>query len=467
MKHGLKCIPTGASVSCDNLPESFLFVPTLNEKESFNYYFDLHQPLSRLHHNLILSSDTPKFTTDNFASQHTRPLLIMSDPLLTSLCTICRVQSPKYKCPRCGARTCSLPCVKKHKSWSSCDGERDPTAFVQLGKLKTDAGIDHDYNFLTKIERSVERAERILREDRDILPRENPNAPPRKKTRFNKGQSRGRTTVDEGPRRLDRNAIHRMRELGIHISSLPYGMTRAKENKTSWNRRTKTINWQVEWVLLSPEPLSVTDTQPQTSRMLYKALDETPLHIAFAVALEFHRQRQLSDHERAEEKKTHRKQQALGKGSQDPVTSTWHDWPCAMQSHTDSSWSGSATNELKGSKSKYRFFFLRPRTQSGAPQRLVPLEAKENLATLLPGQEIIEFPTIYVLSAKTAGLGDRYIIEAAPAKMSSKKRKAAALVEYKESSSGTSSGEDDTHAVEQDLSDDDTSSSGSDSDSID
>lgn len=386
---------------------------------------------------------------------------------MTSLCTICRTQAPRYKCPRCAARTCSLPCVKKHKTWSSCNGERDPTAFVSLDKLKTDAGIDHDYNFLTKIERSVERAERVLREDRDILAQDDPKPPPYKKTRFNKGQSRGRTTVDDGLRKWDRNAIHRMRELGIHVSSVPYGMTRSKDNKTSWNRRTKTINWQVEWLFFDTDRSTATDDRPQAKRILHKALDETPLYAAFAEALEYNRQRQLTDSARAEEKKALRKQQTLAQWTQDPRTSTWQGSPCLLQNHMDGSWSSSTTaDSLYAAKTRRRFFLLNPKTPSREPQRLVLLDASENLASLLPGQEIVEFPTIYVLPAKNTGLGEGYIIEKRDNKKSSKKRKATVLVDHE--SNANLSDEEDGQVMEQEVeaeagaSDDTTSSSGTD-----
>ncbi|KAI0415111.1 hypothetical protein F5X98DRAFT_365360 [Xylaria grammica] len=389
----------------------------------------------------------------------------MADPLLTSLCSICRIQPPKYKCPRCAARTCSLSCVKKHKTWSSCNGERDPTVFVPLDKLKTDAGIDHDYNFLTSIERSVERAERILREDRDVLPQESYQPPPQKKTRFNKGQSRGRTTVDDGPRKWDRGAIHRLRDLGIHVSSVPYGMTRSKENRTSWNRRTKTINWQVEWLLFDAGCSAATDSQPPPKRMLHKALDETPLHLAFAEALEYGRQRQLTDHERAEEKKALRKQQVPGQWPQDP-TGTWHGSSCPLQNHTDGTWGGLIDPDGRHiSRNKYRFLFLKPKSPSRGPQRLVPLDASESLSSLLPGQEIVEFPTIYVLPAQATGLGEGYIIEEKSQKKSSIKRKASTLVDYE---SGAELSEEDGQIMEGgaevEASDDITSSSGSDTD---
>ncbi|KAJ3560075.1 hypothetical protein NPX13_g9429 [Xylaria arbuscula] len=340
-------------------------------------------------------------------------------------------------------------------------GERDPTVYVPLDKLKTDAGIDHDYNFLTSIERSVERAERVLRGDRDILPQVTPQPPPHKKTRFNKGQSRGRTTVDEGARKWDRNAIQRLRELGIHVSSVPYGMTRSKENQTSWNRRTKTINWQVEWLFLD-------NIQSSPKRILHKTLDETPLRVAFADALEYDRQRRLADDEKAEEKKL-RKQLVFGQRPQDS-TGTWQASSCPVQSQIDSSWRNSTDiDNSEGLNEKYRFFLLRPKRQSNAPRTLVPLDSSGCFATLLPGQEIVEYPTIYALPLGVISLGEGYIIEekGKNQRKSSKKRKAATLVDYE--SGAESSGGEDGQVMEQDVgaedsSDDPTSSSGSDTD---
>lgn len=400
-------------------------------------------------------------------SRKRAPTLTMADPLLTSLCTICRVEAPIYKCPRCGTRTCSLSCVKKHKNWSSCNGERDPTVFITLDKLKTDAGIDHDYNFLTKIERSVERAERVLREDRDILPQKD-TEPPRKKTRFNKGQSRGRTTVGDGSRQWNRGAIQRMRELRIRVSSVPYGMTRSKENKTTWNNRTRTINWQVEWLLFDTEPLKTADGNARHKRMLYKALDETPLYIAFAEALEFDRQRQLTDRERAEEKKALRKQQAPGRQPQEPSTSTWQKSVWLMQNHTNGAWDShmEGVGDPRTAKHKYQFFFPRPKNVSGGPRRLVRLDASDTLANLLSGQEIIEFPTIHVSPAGVTGFGEGYTIEEKEKRELPRKRKASVLVDYR--SGAESPVEEDGQIMEQDIeahtSDDTTSSSGSDTD---
>lgn len=70
-------------------------------------------------------------------------------------------EKSKYRCPGCSARTCSLPCYKRHQQWAQCSGQRDPTKFVKKSQLVTPAGIDHDFNFLTKIERDIEKAENV------------------------------------------------------------------------------------------------------------------------------------------------------------------------------------------------------------------------------------------------------------------------------------------------------------------
>ncbi|KAI5927912.1 hypothetical protein F4810DRAFT_645847 [Camillea tinctor] len=398
----------------------------------------------------------------------------MADPLLTSLCTICHTQTPKYRCPRCGTRTCSLACVKKHKNWSSCNGERDPTIFVPREKLKTDAGIDHDYNFLAKIERSVERAERILREDRGALPQEDSNPQPNKRARLHKGRSRGRITLDTNSRKWDRNSLHRMRELGINVSSMPLGMARSKENNSSWNKRTRTINWQVEWIDWTTSDLSSEqNANPTPTRILHKLLDETPLFVGFVELQEYHRQQQLSGKERVLEKKALRKQQKLAKGVQDVTSTAWQAHPFPMQNQSSTAWSDWASCDgfpgAEALRGRYRFFFQTPRTPSRESRKLIPLEAGGNLATLLRGLDVIEFPTIHVLPANVDVLPKGYVIEKRPGGgQMQKKRKGSALVEYDSNAEESSSGEEDGELAGDDDDDDDddddgTSSSGSDS----
>jgi len=39
-------------------------------------------------------------------------------------CDTCLVNEFKYRCPKCLIKSCSLPCVKKHKEEKGCDGVR-------------------------------------------------------------------------------------------------------------------------------------------------------------------------------------------------------------------------------------------------------------------------------------------------------------------------------------------------------
>ncbi|KAI8957903.1 hypothetical protein F5Y11DRAFT_337939 [Daldinia sp. FL1419] len=389
----------------------------------------------------------------------------MADPLLTSLCTICHTQAPKYKCPRCGTRTCSLACVKKHKNWSSCNGERDPTVYIPREKLKTDAGIDHDYNFLTKIERSVERVEKILKEEKDILPQDDTSSrpPPNKRARLHKGQSRGRVTFEQDSRRWDKNSMQRMRQLGIRVASVPYGMTRAKENKTSWNKRTRTINWQVEWLEWKSVDSIEGDKKIEPSRILHKILDEVPLYVGFAEGLETHRQRQLTNQERTQEKKQRslEDKKIITGGGQEVATTAWNEGKYIMQDLKTAAWNNtiSGSQTVEGLKGKYRFFYLKPRTPSREAQRLVPLRPTDSLAAVLPGLDIVEFPTICVLPANFKAVPQGYIVENKLGK--SKKRQGSDLVGYSSEEGEAMDGQ------LGELDDDTTSSSGSDSDESD
>lgn len=410
----------------------------------------------------------------------------MTDPLLTSLCTICHIQTPKYKCPRCATRTCSLQCISKHKKWSSCSGERDPTVYMPPSKLKTDAGIDHDYNFLTKIERSIETAEKTMREERDILPppgqgpaaaaagqhqHQHQQQHPNKRARFNDGGNGSRHFQNphhEDPpqqgggiamapsRRWDKASHFRLRKLGIHVAAVPYGMTRSRENKTSWNKRTRTINWQVEWFVhgdgdaiaeekrgdkmeTETEAAVVGKQQQRPTRIMYKILDETPLAQGFEASRESFRHAQMTDAERLAEKSGKKGKEDPARDpatqtsphkatypGQDPTTSSWATaCVAAVQLPTTTAWrtpptpvtgrsNGQNNQETKPvTESEYKFFYQRPRVPSRQNQKLVPLDAADGLAKILPGLEIVEFPTIHVFP-KAMALPAGYVVDEAP-----------------------------------------------------
>jgi hypothetical protein len=121
---------------------------------------------------------------------------------------------PKYRCPGCSSRTCSLPCYKRHQQRSQCTGKRDPTKYVKKSHLATPAGLDHDFNFLTSIERGLEKAERKVNgEGLGALPPEVRKAA-RKREVSDRQYAAVGVTVIRAPKGLSRE-----RENGTYLNS--------------------------------------------------------------------------------------------------------------------------------------------------------------------------------------------------------------------------------------------------------
>ena len=113
-------------------------------------------------------------------------------------------------------RTCSLACSKRHKARAQCSGVRDPAAYVKKSELATPAAIDRDYNFLTAVERHLDRAEQ------DILERGMPPLVPddfnfKKRHRWQKGEH---------------NLSSAFQQARVRVKKAPIGLQRHKLNKT-------------------------------------------------------------------------------------------------------------------------------------------------------------------------------------------------------------------------------------------
>ncbi|GAB7361599.1 hypothetical protein MBLNU230_g1651t1 [Neophaeotheca triangularis] len=148
----------------------------------------------------------------------------MADSDLTKLCSICYEQPPKYKCPRCMTATCSLPCYKKHQQRAVCNGKRDPSKYKKKSELATPSGIDHDYNYLKGLERTIDRASEDVNPDQgDVM----------------KAVARGRQKGSM----LD---VY-LRENDITVEHPPKGMARDLQNKTRLTK-SKRVAWTIEWV---------------------------------------------------------------------------------------------------------------------------------------------------------------------------------------------------------------------------
>ncbi|KAJ4122282.1 hypothetical protein NW765_005113 [Fusarium oxysporum] len=325
----------------------------------------------------------------------------MADPLLTSLCGICHISTPKYKCPRCGTRTCSLACIKKHKAWSECSGERDATAYMAPSKLRTPAGVDHDYNFLHGIERSVERAEKLLVEERGIVQEEELRPMTVQEVKWKPGKDGRKRKVlvtrvlrEAKGRTFERFLAARLRKLNITIVCAPLGMARQKENHTTLNRRTNRINWQVEWMVLENYP----DAEPKKVRMLSKVMDDVPLYEAYHTSLE--------EQQKAKGQQARKTPRAGTDGQvQDLVNYTWSSGSFALQDPSTVTWTNHNDTEpglwpsekIEAQKKQFQFFLAKFRTPSDKPSVVTRLDPEDCLREVLRNTRVLEFPTIWVL----------------------------------------------------------------------
>lgn len=379
----------------------------------------------------------------------------MADPLLNTLCSICHISTPKYTCPGCNTHTCSLACNKKHKSWANCSGKRDPTAYMPPSKLKTAAGIDHDYNFLSAIERERERNQREIVDERKLFSQkelgqlDDPysfrkqwfgenvhfhpvSGEPRQFGSDGEDDSDGdlegeaksnRRNIPARASQLAHRVRQRLRDENIQVVQMPVGMTRQRENTTGWNRKARRINWCVEWILYDHDGKEQEGLKKNT-RIRHNALESMPLYKALGNSLAWYKKGQKADDDAADDEDIEpahagRRKKILirevkedeqrggGFAMQDSDSTAWAfprtQYP--TQSPFTGAWSsdvGATTtswdaDEEVEARKRHRFYLLRPLTVAGRPKELIPVAAADDLSAALFGRIVLEYPTIYVL----------------------------------------------------------------------
>jgi hypothetical protein len=339
---------------------------------------------------------------------------------------------------------------------------------MPLSQLKTDSGIDHDFNFLSAIERARQRAEKDVVEARQLLS-EKELRPRNEDEVFQKvwrGDELHHVPVQsqpykrhgrpqEGPAAIDsfdKHVRRRLRYLDTEAITMPKGMARQRENKTAWNRRTQTINWQVEWLVYNASELDFTAQQPdQPLRVLHKSLEGTPLHSALATTLDWHRgqldrqsreqqqdpietddeadpdspkKRRKTHHGSSNNTTTTNKKTPPTPPTQNPSTTTWPSAPYTAQYPLTTTWSSTTTTaHLKTTLEEqlaatWRFYLVKPAVQTTTTTRIspsnptdpprnnrpasktrtiVPLGSAETLTDVLRGRTVVEFPTLLAI----------------------------------------------------------------------
>lgn len=329
--------------------------------------------------------------------------------LLTGLCSICNTHNFKYCCPACSARTCSLPCYKRHQQWAQCSGKRDPTKFVKKSQLVTPAGIDHDFNFLSGIERDIQKAERTASATESPLD-------------------------DNAASRYGRISYHRLETAGVKVIRAPQGMSRQRENKSHVSRTkraNKNIVWTVEWL------------DATKRRVLSETSSMAPLKNANPFSQDPHRhkskKRKMQDDTQQNTNST-----PTENSTRDTVNA--NDSPATVQYNFEPTGDPDGTKPPSPNQREYptiqeqderlnpgetvsnsntkvvvatpapehgeqhHFYLVKPRTSSTRPV-LIPLDSSQTLGENLRGRTVLEFPTIYVFPSSMAQLPEEYLLE--------------------------------------------------------
>ncbi|XP_053247843.1 box C/D snoRNA protein 1 [Podarcis raffonei] len=155
-------------------------------------------------------------------------------------CEICNTEEAKYRCPRCMKYSCSLACVKQHKTAFSCNGVREKTAFVSINEF-SDLNLLSDYRFLEDVGRTADGA---ARDDTSHRPKSN------KFVNFLR---------------------NRARRYDICLRTLPIGFTKRRENSTFFNNKEQKFYWHLK-LLFPHSHAKFTEKRVADDKPLYDIL---------------------------------------------------------------------------------------------------------------------------------------------------------------------------------------------------
>lgn len=347
-----------------------------------------------------------------------------TEPPLSSLCRICNARLPQYICPRCSLRTCSLACIKRHKVWYECSGVRDATVFVPVKELYTVGGINHDYNFITSIERALERADRIVIDEKGLIPKRSERQEFAASRRFKRKRVDDEVEIFEADNTKKRmvSEAHRLKHACakscVMVEKAPPGMQRSKDN-TSRVYHGK-ISWQIEWI---------TD---DGKHMLGRIGEKIPLGEGYeeilrkSSGLPSEKRRNPDDLKREDSAKRRKIIDDMARSK--PIEAASY-----LQNPKSARWNVQSSNSIHPGQflklpketsinlprekvvpfqSQYYFYLLRPSTPACQPKVVAPLDSTDTLSKLLRNRVVLEFPTIYVSKNRPAKMPKCFMMEA-------------------------------------------------------
>ncbi|KAH0267121.1 hypothetical protein KCU91_g10311, partial [Aureobasidium melanogenum] len=327
----------------------------------------------------------------------------MADPStpLTALCSICHSAPPKYTCPRDAVRTCSLACSQSHKRRAACSGIRDPAAYIPKSSLQTAGGIDRDYNFLSGLERNLDRAEKQTSERGVSL------------------DGKGKPVFQK--RWHDNGALGKyLRTHGIVVHKAPIGMARQKANQTRFIQKSKRIVWSVEWVVEGEKRVAEVD-ESRTVEEAYKELvlekereNKKRKRTQEDGGARTQKQKAQTEKSDAEESKTQSVDGATAdnESTLDPEGATTNDTPIALSADKTTAEDAlqqqpqpqPPPEDVSPTQRTTHFYLHKPHTSSTSTV-LIPLDPTTTLTAALHQKHVLEFPTIYAFATQKPALG--------------------------------------------------------------
>lgn len=198
-----------------------------------------------------------------------------------SNCSICNLNPVKYTCPACGTKTCSFPCVKKHKEEKNCSGAVDLTKFLPRSELaSSDVQVNRDYNFLMKVGRHITLGKDDIKANaKNVFKRQfhnNNNNNPNKRVKPNEVVDPRKYLVDKCFPNSPPTMTRRNNTLVIQ---LPLGMSRALSNKTGFDKKIGSYIWTVEWVFIDVTGEEITRFLSYRLKETVMLRDSVPLNI--------------------------------------------------------------------------------------------------------------------------------------------------------------------------------------------
>ncbi|KIW63924.1 hypothetical protein PV04_08888 [Phialophora macrospora] len=317
-----------------------------------------------------------------------------SEILLTDLCAICHINPIKYTCPRCGIHTCSLPCVKRHKSWAQCSGVRDPTAYRKRADLATPASVDQDFNFITSVERSLQRADAL-------------------------GSVKSIGLVPSGLRRDRKTKFDTaIEERGIRLIRAPEGLARNKQNKSHWAGQSKGVAWTTEWVHYNGRKKNTIVFESSTvAEAFQNAFARRPLH---------NQKRKRGPSDTGSAPVAGRDvPSALGNGDSETRQKTGDkardisldmdpgpSQSVAVVEHASDDDQTHVRQQVTAQPLEDIYYYLfKPHTTSKV-KCLIPIAADSKLVDVLRNRTLLEFPTLYVRREAPEALPEPFVTEA-------------------------------------------------------